>query len=313
MEQQQQLPATAEKSQSPPATTTQTFDKGRITAIFTKSFDEWTEDEAAYIIAYEEEERRKEEERKQKEAERKAESERKSREYWARIRAEEEADAQAAQGGTMEWFISQAMQKQAARPQPRITNHADKTPQYLAMAYKMEVERWGGTLQLDEYTQRAISDVSRWAVQHRKPGLLLRGYVGVGKTTMLFALARVFEVVERQTIRIVDARKITTLAKDSRTIFEELAKKPMLGIDDLGTEPLTVKSYGNDLTPVVELLTERYNKRLFTVITTNLAKKIVDGREVDELQEIYGDRLFDRFREMFNTISYDANQKSYRQ
>ena len=313
MEQQQQLPATAEKSPSPPATTTQTFDKGRITAIFAKSYDEWTEDEASYIIAYEEEERRKEEERKRKEAERKAESERKSREYWARIRAEEEADAQAAQGGTMEWFISQAMQKQAARPQPRITNHADKTPQYLAMAYKMEVERWGGTLQLDEYTQRAISDVSRWAVQHKKPGLMLRGYVGVGKTTMLFALARVFDVLEKQTIRIVDARKIATLAKDSKADFETLTTTKMLGIDDLGTEPLTVKSYGNDLTPVVELLTERYNKRLFTVITTNLAKKIVDGREVDELQEIYGDRLFDRFREMFNTISYDANQKSYRQ
>lgn len=219
----------------------------------------------------------------------------------------------AEQGGTMEWFIDQAMRRQVTTQPQRITNHTDKTPQYLAMAYKMEVERWGGTLQLDSFTQRAIADVSRWAVAHKKPGLMLRGYVGVGKTTMLLALAKVFDVLEKQKIRIVDARKIATLAKDSKADFETLTTTKMLGIDDLGTEPLTVKSYGNEITPVVELLTERYNKRLFTVITTNLAKKIVDGREVDEIQEIYGDRLFDRFREMFNTISYDANQKSYRQ
>lgn len=291
----------------------QTFDKGRITAIYIKAFDEWTEEEAEYVRAYEAEEERKEAERKRKEEERKAESNRASREYWERLRAADEAEEQAANGGTMEWFMRQAMQKQAANQQPRLTKHTDNAAQYMAMAYKMEVEHWGGTLQLDEYTKRAISDVSRWAVNHKKPGLMLRGYVGVGKTTMLFALARVFDVVEQQKLRIVDARKITTLAKDSKAEFEDLAKCKMLGIDDLGTEPLTVKSYGNDLTPVVELLTERYNRRLFTVITTNLAKKIVDGAEVDELQEIYGDRLFDRFREMFNTISYDANQKSYRQ
>lgn len=278
-----------------------------------KPFDEWTEEEAAYIQAFQEEENRKEEERKRKEAERKAKGEEYSRNYWRQMREMDAAREKAEQGGTMEWFIDQAMRRQVTTQPQRITNHTDKTPQYLAMAYKMEVERWGGTLQLDSFTQRTIADVSRWAVQHKKPGLMLRGYVGVGKTTMLFALARVFDVLEKQTIRIVDARKIATLAKDSKADFETLTTTKMLGIDDLGTEPLTVKSYGNEITPVVELLTERYNKRLFTVITTNLAKKIVDGREVDELQEIYGDRLFDRFREMFNTISYDANQKSYRQ
>lgn len=312
MEPQQQA-TTAERSPRPPATTPQTFDKGRITAIYLKPFGEWTEEEAAYVQAFKEEENRKEEERKRKEAERKAKGEEYSRNYWRQMREMDAAREKAEQGGTMEWFIDQAMRRQVTTQPQRITNHTDKTPQYLEMAYKMEVERWGGTLQLDSFTQRAIADVSRWAVQHKKPGLMLRGYVGVGKTTMLFALARVFDVLEKQTIRIVDARKIATLAKDSKADFETLTTTKMLGIDDLGTEPLTVKSYGNEITPVVELLTERYNKRLFTVITTNLAKKIVDGREVDELQEIYGDRLFDRFREMFNTISYDANQKSYRQ
>ena len=62
----------------------------------------------------------------------------------------------------------------------------------------------------------------------------------------------------------------------------------------------------------MELLSERYNYRRFTVITTNLTKKTVDGTEVDELLEIYGDRTYDRIRELFNSITYDGMQKSYR-
>lgn len=275
--------------------------------------DEWTEEEAAYVSAYEAEEDRKEQERKKNEARRKAESNERSRKYWQQIYAADQAKQEAEKNGTMDWFISQAMKTGSVSQQPRITNHTDKTPQYLAQAYRMEVEKWGGTLQLDEYTKRAITDVSRWAVEHRKPGLMLRGYVGIGKTTMMLALAKLFDVIEHRQLKVIDARRIATLAKDNKSEFEQLTKTPMLGIDDLGTEPLTVKSYGNELSPVVELLTERYNHRLFTVITTNLAIKVVDGVEVDEIQQIYGDRIFDRFKEMFNTITYDAHQKSYRQ
>ena len=76
MEQQQPPPqlTTEERLQGQPATTRPTFDKGKVTAIYMKSCDEWTEEEAAYVSAFEAEEERIEEERKQKEAERKAES-----------------------------------------------------------------------------------------------------------------------------------------------------------------------------------------------------------------------------------------------
>ena len=87
----------------------------------------------------------------------------------------------------------------------------------------------------------------------------------------------------------------------------------LLGIDDLGTEAIIVKSYGNEFSPLAELIAARYSSRLFTVITTNLSV-VADsqGMEVDELQKTYGDRIFDRLREMCNTIRYDGEQPSYR-
>lgn len=294
--------------------TTQTpnLDRSRVIAIYSKPFNEWTDEEAACVRAFEKEEDRKAEERKREIAARKAESDRLSREYWAKVNEYYDKVEKAENEGTVGWFASKAKQRGVYQSPIRITRHVDKTTQYLFAAYRSEVAKRGGQPQFDEYTKRAIVDVSRWAVQHTKPGLMLRGYVGVGKTTMLHALATLFDVVEKKTLKIIDARRIATLAKDDKAGFEELTKCHMLGIDDLGTEPLTVKSYGNEMSPVNELLTERYNRRLFTVVTTNLTKKAVDGSEVDELQEVYGDRLFDRFKEMFNVVSYAANQKSYR-
>ena len=68
----------------------------------------------------------------------------------------------------------------------------------------------------------------------------------------------------------------------------------MLGIDDLGTEPSEVLDYGNVYTPVIDLLTKRYEEQLFTVITTNLTPQ--------QIREHYGDRIADRLNEMVKKI-----------
>ena len=238
-----------------------------------------------------------------------AEGARRSREYWEKVNN----IARAEQEGGIAWFMQQVRDYGDYSP-VRLERHTEHVPQYLAEAYRNEVSRRGGTLQMDAYTQRAIADTARWLVSHTKPGLMLRGYIGVGKTTMLLSIAVLFRVVNKQNLRIVDARQLTNLAKDTPKEFEALMKAPLLGIDDLGTEPQVVKQYGNEMSPVAELLAERYSRRAFTIITTNLThKQGENGLLVDELQEIYGDRLFDRFKEMFNTISYDAEQRSYRQ
>ena len=109
------------------------------------------------------------------------------------------------------------------------------------------------------------------------------------------------------------APEIAALAKDSPKEFVAMKRCKLLGIDDLGTEAVIVKSYGNELSPLAELLATRYSSRLFTVITTNLSVREVGGDVwEDELKAIYGDRILDRLREMCNTIFYDGEQQSYR-
>ena len=71
----------------------------------------------------------------------------------------------------------------------------------------------------------------------------------------------------------------------------------MLSIDDLGIEPSEILDYGNILNPVIDLLTQRYNAQLFTIVTTNLTPK--------QIREHYGERIADRFNEMFDRIVFE--------
>ena len=76
----------------------------------------------------------------------------------------------------------------------------------------------------------------------------------------------------------------------------------MLGIDDLGTEPMEGLAYGNVYAPVIDLLTKRYDEQLFTFITTNLTPP--------KIREHYKDRIPDRLNEMVEKIIYSND--SYR-
>ena len=71
----------------------------------------------------------------------------------------------------------------------------------------------------------------------------------------------------------------------------------MLAIDDLGTEPLEIQDYGNIMSPMVDLLTRRYDKQLFAIVTTNLMPK--------EIRPKYGVRIGDRFNEMMVKIQFE--------
>ena len=103
-------------------------------------------------------------------------------------------------------------------------------------------------------------------------------------------------------IEIVDAMEISIMSKDYNKI-RNLRSRSMLAIDDLGKEPAEVLSFGNVLSPVVDLLEYRYQHQLFTAITTNLVP--------DELQDKYGVRIADRFNEMLQPIVFQ--DVSYRQ
>ena len=92
------------------------------------------------------------------------------------------------------------------------------------------------------------------------------------------------------------------LCKNNYEAYRKLINVDMLGIDDLGTEPSELLDYGNIYTPVIHLLTKRYEEQLFTIITTSLTPQ--------QIREHYGDRIADRLNEMVKKIVF--NNATYR-
>ena len=163
----------------------------------------------------------------------------------------------------------------------------------------------------NEFIDDQLRQMAKWLTTATpKFGIVLCGGCGNGKTTMLKALQN---LVRRLQIRkptattesiygayyglqIVDALQIAQLCKTNHTKYLEVAQEDMLAIDDLGTEPVEVMDYGNIITPVIDLLTKRYEAQLFTIVTTNLDPK--------DIRKRYGDRIADRLNEMMAKIVY---------
>lgn len=145
--------------------------------------------------------------------------------------------------------------------------------------------------------------VAEWV--HTRPtcGLLICGEVGNGKTTMVEALANLYAVRCNKLMTNVTALRIADMYRTGDTDGINAIKNTlMLSIDDLGTEAVGVKSWGNEISPVTDIIYHRYAKRMMTVVTTNMA--------TFQIRDRYGDRIADRFREMMTVVPF--LDKSYR-
>lgn len=190
----------------------------------------------------------------------------------------------------------------------------DKFPQatideMLRMCYKAEVERRRIAFRPDAPTLEKISKAAKWLCGDYKVGLLLYGSVGSGKTTLAKAICNLIGILYGSNISTfskgiyrVSALDLAKRIVEDPASYARLKTQEMLFIDDVGTEPESVKSWGNELSPVTELLYARYDRQLFTIATSNLGD--------DEIVRRYGVRIADRMEEMFERLHY--TQKSYR-
>jgi DNA replication protein DnaC len=142
-------------------------------------------------------------------------------------------------------------------------------------------------------------------------GLLLMGNIGSGKTSIMkmFACNQVQPYKVENMIDITSDYKIhgeagvkgyTTNFKTAPNMFG----KEIYGwcFDDVGTEEMPARHYGENKNVFAEILQSRYHHQHLvplnsTHVTTNLTE--------EELVNNYGTRAYDRMKEMFNVIIFE--------
>lgn len=190
----------------------------------------------------------------------------------------------------------------------RITFYDEETVcELLKICYQKVVANRCRSYIDDEATNYAIKKAAKWLTGKHKAGLLLYGGVGNGKSTLTIAICKLIDLLcndgwNRGGIDIVTALNLANVAINDSDRFNKIKESEKLIIDDLGTEPSSIKSWGNEISPVTEILYYRYDRLLFTIVTSNLND--------NEIKERYGIRISDRINEMFDKVFFSG--ESYR-
>lgn len=180
----------------------------------------------------------------------------------------------------------------------------------IGAAYDAEVRGRGLRTEFDEATRSHILEAARWLCDpDGRPGLLLTGSYGNGKSTLMSAICTAVNFLfdhassdRRHTIRTVEAAHIARLGCNEarEQWFRDLCNEEMLAVEELGEEPAEIIRYGMPYRPVRDFILERYKRQKLTVYCTNL----IETDTVKHITEHYGPRVADRMREMMHVIPF---------
>ncbi|VEJ02625.1 DNA replication protein [Porphyromonas cangingivalis] len=188
----------------------------------------------------------------------------------------------------------------------------DVAEEYLWVCYEHEVKRRGGELVRDVATIERMKLVAMWLIQSKRPWILMYGMeCGTGKTTFARAICSLMNYFYdnkspypnlRTVARQVTAIDLCKSYIDDKEQYRRYAACDTLFIDDMGIDPASVKDFGNEYSPLLELLYKRYDNRRTTIITSNISDT--------QIRERYGARIDDRLREVCAKINFQG--ESYR-
>lgn len=138
--------------------------------------------------------------------------------------------------------------------------------------------------------------------------IFLYGDVGVGKTFLFDVMCTLAKVVpiEAMQFQVISAKEIILAVHNAKSMhpISQLRKGGLL-IDDLGEEDRTEMVFGKHQDPMDHLLSYRY--RAF--IQTGLLTHFTSNKQPDELESIYGTRVFDRLLEMVEPLLFPGTSK----
>lgn len=146
-----------------------------------------------------------------------------------------------------------------------------------------------------------------------RKGILLSGPIGCGKTSFM-SILRPFSYLSHD-YKIKTCREVAfEFAKNGFEALYPYTKKSRNQIrltgfcfDDLGAEQ-QIKHFGNDCNVMAEILLSRYEQ----FIENNTVTHITTNLSASEIENLYGNRLRSRLRQMFNLISFNSQSKDKR-
>ena len=182
---------------------------------------------------------------------------------------------------------------------------------YLLAAYQAEVERRHRVFERNEHFDAQLNLITKYLTGgSKKFGLMFCGLCGNGKTTWAKALQLLVSGLNLKNpinnlyyvFPLWNAKDLAMRSKGNYNDWRNVMRYQLMIVDDLGTEPREVMEFGNVYTPLIDLITTRYEEQLYTIFTTNLTPA--------QLEEKYGKRIVDRLNEMVEKVVFE--NESYR-
>ena len=148
---------------------------------------------------------------------------------------------------------------------------------------------------------QCYDQVAAWLSDNRGRGLLCLGPCGLGKTLIVQNILPVLIHMKYQ--RIVSSYS----AQEMNDRIQDIVKRNLVVVDDIGTEPAVKFDYGERSTPFLKLCDAAEKRGILLMMTANLRTTHgVDkqGNIIPSIEDRYGDLVLSRLRSIVKIVEF---------